>query len=702
MPISSTTHACAWLLDSLRRVGDPVALALGPGAHPCAWSALEGAGMPAEEIARAACAASGARRASAAELADADPSLLGAQLARELRVVPLHLRNGKLTVATANPLAPELDEKVRFVTRAHVVAQVATPQEIDAALAALYPEPGRAEPAAPVGASAWNDRILGGALAARASDIHLEPQGDGSLLVRYRVDGALYPEVVVPAVAAPSVVSRLKVLGGLDIADRMRPQDGRSSIHSDGAVVDLRISTLPLDERGEKVVVRILGGHGGAQGLGGLGFLPGELHRLHKLLDQREGMLLVTGPTGSGKTTTLYSALSYAQSPESNVVTVEDPIEYRLAGVNQVQVNERAGLTFATALRSLLRQDPDVILVGEIRDRETAEIAVKASMTGHLVLSTLHTNDSASAVQRLMDLGVDAAVLAGSLRGVVAQRLVRKLCGECSRPVTLAELAPDHQMLLMGRKTDGLRAPVGCPACRGTGYAGRVVVPEVLLVTPEVGRALNGGTAAEIRELARAGGMLPLWEAGLERVLLGITSLHELIDNIPAPIEDAAAAAQENVDALLASLLGGSFQAPPSAPVLPIPPARAPERAGPVLVVDDDREARRALRRALEGEGFRVLEAADGEAALAYAARLHPAAVVTEIVMPRLDGLGVVQALAGGSAPVVVYTVETNADMLAWAAELGAAEVIGRTTDPRFLAARLAEMLAPREQRRAV
>lgn len=707
--MSADPNAFAWLLTALRRMHGPEALPLWTGAEPITWERIEAAGIGAEQIVQAACAASGAARASAEDLASADASLLRGALARAHGVVPLFVRRGVLVVATSNPVASVMDDGLRFATRLHVEARVATPAEVAAALARLYPaapEPAAAPRMPAASATEWNDRIIEGAVSAGASDIHMEPQADGSLVVRYRVDGALYEEMVVPAGAAPSVVSRLKILGGLDIADRIRPQDGRSSVRRGERILDLRISTLPLDERGEKVVIRILGGHGGDAGLEGLGFLPAELHRLRKLLNQREGMLLVTGPTGSGKTTTLYSALEYAQTPETNVVTVEDPIEYRLAGVNQVQVNEKAGLTFATALRSLLRQDPDVILVGEIRDRETAEIAVKASMTGHLVLSTLHTNDAASAVHRLLDLGVDPAVLAASLKGVVGQRLIRKLCTECSEPVALSEMAADHQMILMGRKTERLRKPVGCARCRGTGFAGRMVVPEVLLVTAEVSRELAHGSVADITERAKEGGMLSLWDAGLARVLEGLTSLHELIDNIPAPIDTSDAVGQSNVDALLASLLGGGFgggaaAAPPvaspdAAIIRPITAARGPEPGGAghsVLVIDDDREARRSLRALLEAEGFRVLEAADGEAGVQYARRLRPRAVVTEIVMPKLDGIGVLQALGGESAPVVVYTTESNEEMLAWVAELGAREVIQKATDRRFLASRLVEIL---------
>jgi CheY-like chemotaxis protein len=392
-------------------------------------------------------------------------------------------------------------------------------------------------------------------------------------------------------------------------------------------------------------------------------------------------MLLVTGPTGSGKTTTLYSALRHVQSSEKNVVTVEDPIEYRLEGINQVQVNERTGLTFASALRSILRQDPDVVLVGEIRDTETAGVAIKASMTGHLVLSTLHTNDAPSAVARLADIGVEMGALAGALKGIMAQRLVRRLCAECSEPISLSDLPPDQQVLLAGRSCEGLRRPVGCAACRGTGYRGRTVVPEIAVVTPEMQRAIaRGASVSELGEMARAAGMRTLWEAGLERVVSGITSLHELLDNIAAPILDSdESTSQDVVDALLDRLLSG-----PASPAAAEPRAIAPaaNNSGErVLLVDDDRAARRELRSALEREGFGVIEAADGEAALAYARRLRPGRVICELALPRLDGVGLVQALAHlpEAPPVLVYTDQRDIALLDWACEVGASGVASKT-----------------------
>jgi type II secretory ATPase GspE/PulE/Tfp pilus assembly ATPase PilB-like protein len=297
-------------------------------------------------------------------------------------------------------------------------------------------------------------------------------------------------------------VSRIKILSGLDIADRLRPQDGRARVAVAGSVVDLRVSTLPASH-GEKVVVRVLDGRAGLRTLDAIGFADGDLQRIRGLLEQREGLLLVTGPTGSGKTTTLYAALREIAARGVNVVTVEDPIEYRLPGIVQVQVHERAGLTFGAALRSIMRQDPDVILVGEIRDRETAEIAIQASLTGHVVLSTLHTNDAASAVTRLIDIGVAGYKIATAVKGVVAQRLVRRVCRVC--------------------------AAVGCSACGGLGYRGRLAIAEILVASPEFERRVAAGAPTEaIAEAARVAGCASLWESGMALVARGETTVDEI------------------------------------------------------------------------------------------------------------------------------------------------------------------------------
>jgi type II secretory ATPase GspE/PulE/Tfp pilus assembly ATPase PilB-like protein len=431
-------------------------------------------------------------------------ALLAERWARRHLVVPLGVDRGTIIVATANPLDLDAERAVAFSTGHRVRWELASPDEIARQLDRVYSDaPTRPDPVAPPvevqhlrfiadgqnanaaddgGASVIRlvDQLLAEAISAGASDLHLEPEEQG-IAVRHRVDGVLRPVRTLPRSVAPSLVSRVKILSGLDIADRMRPQDGRARVAVFGTVVDLRVSTLPVSH-GEKIVVRVLDGSAGLRTLESIGF----------------------------ETTTLYAALREIQLRGVNVVTVEDPIEYRLPGVVQVQVHERAGLTFGAALRSIVRQDPDVILVGEIRDRETAEIAIQASLTGHLVLSTLHTNDAASAVTRLIDIGVASYQIATAVKGVVAQRLVRRVCVAC--------------------------AARGCDACEGAGYRGRRAIAEILVSSPEFERRVAaGGSTESLAEAARAGGCISLWESGLTLIRKGETTMEELRRVAAAP-----------------------------------------------------------------------------------------------------------------------------------------------------------------------
>ena len=460
-------------------------------------------------------------------------ALLAERWARRHRVLPVAVDHGTIIVATSDPLNLDAERAIAFATGHRVRWELASAEEIAHHLDRVYPEAssrrdpvappiqvqhltfsaegGTSENAADVGASITRlvDQLLAEAISAGASDLHLEPEEQG-IAVRHRVDGILRQVRTLPRSVAPSLVSRVKILSGLDIADRMRPQDGRARVAVLGTVVDLRVSTLPMSH-GEKIVVRVLDGTGGLRTLEAIGFADDDLRRIRTLLEQREGLVLITGPTGSGKTTTLYAALREIQSRGVNVVTVEDPIEYRLPGIVQVQVHERAGLTFGAALRSIVRQDPDVILVGEIRDKETAEIAIQASLTGHLVLSTLHTNDAASAVTRLIDIGVASYQIATAVKGVVAQRLVRRVCTECSG--------------------------AGCDACDGAGYRGRRAIAEILTTSPEFERRVSAGAPTEsLAEAARANGCGTLWESGLALVRKGETTMEELRRVSAAPV----------------------------------------------------------------------------------------------------------------------------------------------------------------------
>jgi type IV pilus assembly protein PilB len=374
--------------------------------------------------------------------------------------------------------------------------------------------------------------IIARAVAERASDVHIEPQ-DGDLVVRFRVDGILRTATSVPASRGPAIVSRLKVMSELDIAERRVPQDGRVGIRMGDRDLDLRIATLPT-VGGESVVVRLLDRSNATLDLAELGFSPRMLQRWERCYRQPHGLVLVTGATGSGKTSTLYATLSRLNDNERKIITVEDPVEYRLVGVNQVQIRPKAGLTFASGLRSMLRCDPDVLMVGEIRDAETARIAVEAALTGHMVVATIHTNDAAGAIVRLTEMGIEPFLLASALRGVLAQRLARRLCLECreATPVPHAALA---DLVTFDDLPSDLPDPApihrarGCARCSGTGYYGRFALAETLVMNDAIERlTINRASASDIHNNARGDGMRTMAEEGLAAVLAGHTSLEEL------------------------------------------------------------------------------------------------------------------------------------------------------------------------------
>ncbi|HIE50437.1 MAG TPA: type II secretion system protein GspE [Armatimonadetes bacterium] len=362
-----------------------------------------------------------------------------------------------------------------------------------------------------------------------ASDIHVEPQRR-NVRIRYRIDGVLHEVMTVPKYVHPPLISRIKIMAELDIAERRLPQDGRIPIRHKGRNYDLRVSVVP-SMNGEKAVMRILDQQSVLIGLGKLGLFPDTQAELERLIIQPYGILLSTGPTGAGKTTTQYSILNKINSVEKNIITIEDPIEYQLPGITQVAVNRKAGLTFATALRSFVRQDPDIMMVGEIRDLETADLAVEASLTGHLVLSTLHTNDAPTAITRLNDIGVEPFLIAASLIGVLAQRLVRKICPKCKEPYN----PPMEALERLGFEPDPDN-PItfyrgrGCEECRHTGFKGRTGIFELMSIDAELAELIvKNASAMELREAARAKGMRTLQEDGLKKVLEGITTIDELI-----------------------------------------------------------------------------------------------------------------------------------------------------------------------------
>jgi type IV pilus assembly protein PilB len=365
----------------------------------------------------------------------------------------------------------------------------------------------------------------------KASDIHIEPL-EKQIRVRFRIDGTMHEAITPPKKMQNALVSRVKIISGLDIAEKRKPQDGKFQIKIDNRKIDFRVSILPIIH-GEKVVLRILDSSNLTLSLDSLGFEEKALADIRFAISQPYGMLLVTGPTGSGKSTTLYSAIKEVLTPEENIVTVEDPVEYQLEGVNQVQVSIKRGLTFATALRSILRQDPDTILIGEIRDQETVEIAVKAALTGHLVFSTLHTNDASSTITRMVDMGVDRFLVASSVCCVAAQRLAKKLCEECRKPLDF--LPPEEHLLRLGFLKEEIPGLVlyqagGCPRCDGKGFKGRFAILETLPLNDDLRRIIiRGGSAMDIKAESMKQGMISLRRCGLMNVMRGRTSLEEVL-----------------------------------------------------------------------------------------------------------------------------------------------------------------------------
>jgi type IV pilus assembly protein PilB len=485
--------------------------------------------------------------------------------AARLRVVPLTLSERTLRVAMCDPLDIAATDDLRFRTGLRIEPVVASRVAVEAALVAAYhagavdavltklpaatgtPAPAPHAPgkdtldslrqaSAEPPVVALVDLILAKAVQQRASDVHMEPSG-GTIRVRARVDGVLRELMVLPPQSRGAIISRIKVMAGLDISVKRRPQDGRSAVRVQGRELALRVSTLPT-QAGEKVVMRLLDSGNAGQRLARLGMTPGLHTALSRLLLRSHGVLLVTGPTGSGKTTTLYAALAAIDRELHNVITLEDPVEYRLPGLTQVQVHRKAGLGFAAALRAVLRQDPDVIMLGELRDRETVEIALAAALTGHLVLSTLHTNDAATAPARLYEMGAPPYLVAGGLIGVLAQRLARRLCIHCRAQ----RLAPAAELALLGlpHRDAQVFAAVGCHRCDGTGYRGRIGVFELLTVTPRMrDRIVRRAPADALRETARADGMTPLSADAWHKVQAGLTTVSEVAPLLVLAATDA-------------------------------------------------------------------------------------------------------------------------------------------------------------------
>ena len=614
--------------------------------------------------------------------------LVPEKTARKHHVLPLRESQNEIVIATSDPTDYNAEQAVQFTAGRRVVLEVAPYQALLDGINAHY-SPERAmegllrsmdvtlsdvkvvetEAVAQVASSEADaapviqltNMVLHAAIACNASDIHLEP-GRHQGVVRFRVDGVMRQYMQMPLVALTRVVSRIKVIAKLDIADRLRPQDGRTRVSIAGRTFDMRISTVPTREA-EKAVIRILNPDA-SRSLDDLGIADHELARLKYLLSFREGVVIVTGPTGSGKTTTLYGGVRELAAQAINIMTVEDPVEYELPGVTQIQIDPKRDVTFASALRAILRQDPDVVFIGEIRDAETAKIALQAAATGHLVLSTLHTNDAVGAVQRLIDLGLDRSALAPALRGVVGQRLIRRLCTACSIEQPEQRDAATVRLERAFGVRQARRA-VGCKECGETGYRGRIPLDEVLVNSADFQEKLTrNAPALELQRVAEKGGMRPIREVALGHVVIGETTLDE-------------------VERVLGEGEG--------------PPERADERPR-ILVVDDDPVTRELAVGVLKATGFTVEQATDGQAALDLLTHDSRFSLVTlDLSMPRVSGLDVLRQMRASAAtsglPIVVLTGTDDEETEINLMNEGADDYLRKPLDPARFVARVRAVL---------
>jgi type IV pilus assembly protein PilB len=532
--------------------------------------------------------------------------------------------------------------------------------------------------------------ILTDAVKAGASDIHVEPQ-EAIVQVRYRIDGVLVDAIKVPKHLQPSLISRFKIIAQLDISEHRKPQDGRSRLRFENRRIDLRVSTLPT-QLGQKVVIRLLDNSSTLLHLDQLSFTEDIQRAFEQLLLHAQGMILVTGPTGSGKTTTLYAALNWLKSPMKNIVTVENPVEFQIPGLTQVQIDPKAGMTFAAGLRSILRQDPDIILVGEIRDRETAGVAAEASQTGHLLLSTLHTNDAPTTITRLIDLDIEPFKIASSLTGILAQRLLRQVCPFCS-------VAYEPPAKVLAELQDGPPLPPhaqwktakGCDACYQSGFKGRVAIHELLVMTEDLRELITQKVPDHvIRNAARQHGMRTLHEDGIAKAALGLTTLEEVWRVAPrlatrqAPVPLVSGGARQSASHPPAV-------AAPSVAAPPAPPAGQPH----LLVLEDDADTQALLQMYLDKEGYAVTLANDGIEAFLHLGKQHFDLILSDINMPNLDGIKLLELKnqKGITTPVIFLTADSTAAQEQKCLELGAIDYIQKPLQKAILLLRIKRAL---------
>lgn len=605
--------------------------------------------------------------------------LVPERVARRHAALPIAEDDRTLTYATSHPLVAETDQDVSFASGRVAQPRLARPSQLTTAMDRFYPRMSdvehllarfrsrietpsaqhreRQRSASPI--IDLCDQIVAAAIAAHASDIHIEPLMDGAL-VRYRIDGILETVFTVPHEAVPQMTNRFKVMGRADIATRQKPQDGAFNVDVDGRDIFVRLSTIPT-VHGEKIVLRVIDSEHRLVSLDALQYEEEATARLRRALDRPDGLVLVTGPTGSGKTTTLYAALAHTRNGRRSIVSVEDPVERRIDGVNQIPVNVTQGTTFSAVLRSVLRQDPNVLMVGEIRDGEVAQIVGQAAYTGHLVLSSMHTGDAASAMTRLVNLGLEPFKVAESLTAIVAQRLVRRLCPSCR----VREGSEDAAVSGPRRVTTRMRPGSGCKECKMTGYVDRVPIAEVFTPTDDMRVAIAKGiTAVELKAMMKAAGHRSMRDVALRLVDEGVTSLEE-VDRVLADEE-----------------------------------ASRPKTPGgrTVLVVDDDRMIRMLVRMLLQREGFQVIEAQTGREGIDMALQHRPDLLISDLIMPEVDGYQMLTALRSEGTcaliPVIVLTAESGTEVQQTVLSLGADDYLVKPFEADVLINRVRSVFA--------
>lgn len=637
------------------------------------------------------------------------PELKSVALAKwkEMLALPYGLESGRLTLLMANPLDHESKSALEFELGLKIDICLGLEQQISGLLLQKLNSsplfdiqnilkeslPEQAEQsdaskqetnilaadleAAPV--VRLVNKIFSDSVAAGASDIHISPEQD-SLKVKIRIDGIMQPLLEVPAPMRASVASRVKLLGGMDISEKRKPQDGRLRIKTAQGIKDLRISSAPT-AFGENLVLRILSSDFSKVSFELLG-MPHEIQSALELnLRGTAKVILVCGPTGSGKTSSLYASLMHLCDGKTNIITIEDPIEYRIAGVNQIQVNSKIGVTFAEGLRSVLRQDPDVIMVGEIRDGETASIAMQSAQTGHLVLSSLHTNSAAGAITRLLDLKVPGYLIASSIGAVLAQRLVRRLCEACAEPADASLLRKFENF---GFNLNQMRQAKGCEACRSTGFNGRIGIYSLLQVDSDVSEAIRSNKGEyELEELARHKGFKTLEESALELISQGVTSVDE-VERVLGAIERFSLTSSRSASRTEVNL---------------IPAAQNQPRLGKrkILLVEDDENTRAVLSMVLETEMFEVAQAGNGADALESIYKEVPDLILCDLMMPKMDGAQMLERLRRDARtrniPVIMLTAADSEENELNTLARGADDFVSKTSDSKVLLARVFRLL---------